>query len=65
MLILSLSSKLNWSYYMSKKMSFDAFCEISFFQGCLYLYELGISPCVEYCCHVWASTPKCYLNING
>ena len=27
----------------------------------LYLYKSTIRPCMEYCCHVWAGTPSCYL----
>ena len=27
----------------------------------LYLYKFTIRPCMEYCCHVWASAPSCYL----
>ena len=29
----------------------------------LYLYKSTICPCVEYCCHVWASGPSCYLEL--
>ena len=27
----------------------------------LYLYKPTIQPCMEYCCHVWAGVPSCYL----
>ena len=27
----------------------------------LYLYKPTIRPCMEYCCHVWATAPSCYL----
>ena len=27
----------------------------------LYLYKSIIWPCMEYCCHVWAGAPSCYL----
>ena len=27
----------------------------------LYLYRSTIRPCTEYCCHVWAGAPSCYL----
>ena len=27
----------------------------------LYLYKCTIQPYMEYCCHVWASAPSCYL----
>ena len=29
----------------------------------LYLYKSTIKPCMEYCCHVWASAPSCYLEV--
>ena len=27
----------------------------------LYLYKCIIRPCMEYCYHVWAGAPSCYL----
>ena len=27
----------------------------------LYLYKSTIRSCMEYCCHVWAGSPSCYL----
>ena len=29
----------------------------------LYLYKSTIKPCMEYCCHVWAGAPSCYLEV--
>ena len=29
----------------------------------LYLYKPAMQPCMEYCCHVWASAPSCYLEM--
>ena len=29
----------------------------------LYLYKSTIWPCKEYCCHVWAGAPSCYLKL--
>ena len=29
----------------------------------LYLYKSIIGPCMEYCCHVWADAPSCYLEL--
>ena len=29
----------------------------------LYLYKSTIRPCLEYCCHVWAGAPSCYLQL--
>ena len=31
----------------------------------LYLYKSTIRPCVEYCWHVWAGAPSCYLELLG
>ena len=29
----------------------------------LYLYKCTICPFMEYCCHVWAGAPSCYLKL--
>ena len=29
----------------------------------LYLYKSTIHPCMEYCCHIWAGAPSCYLGL--
>ena len=29
----------------------------------LYLYKSTTRPCMEYCCHVWAGPPSCYLEL--
>ena len=29
----------------------------------LYLYKPTIRLCMEYCCHVWAVAPGCYLEL--
>ena len=29
----------------------------------LYLYKSTIPSCMQYCCHVWADTPGCYLEL--
>ena len=29
----------------------------------LYLCKSTICPCMEYCCHVWAGAPSCYLEL--
>ena len=28
-----------------------------------YLYKSTMRPCMEYCCHVWAGAPSCYLEL--
>ena len=30
-------------------------------EAALYLYKSSIQPCMEYCCHVAAGAPSCYL----
>ena len=32
-------------------------------EAALYLYKSTICPCMEYCCHVWAGAPSCYLGL--
>ena len=29
----------------------------------MYLYKSTICPCMEYCCHVWAGAPSCFLEL--
>ena len=29
----------------------------------MYLYKSTIRLCMEYCCHVWAGAPSCYLEL--
>ena len=62
MLGLTFSSKLYWSPYIISTAE-TASTEI----GALILLRLlciSIShPCIEYCCHVWAGAPNCYLEL--
>ena len=30
----------------------------------LYLYKSTTCPYMEYCCHVWAGAPSCYLELQ-
>ena len=32
-------------------------------EAALYLYKSTTRPCMEYCCHVWAVAPSCYLEL--
>ena len=32
-------------------------------EAALYLYKSTICPCMEYCCHIWAGAPSCYLEL--
>ena len=71
MLELTFSSKLDWSSYnisiaktVSKKIR-AYICSIKFLspEVALYLYKCTILSCMEYCCHVWAGAPSCYLEL--
>ena len=71
MLGLTFSSKLNWSSYIvsiaktaSKKIG-ALIRSMKFLspEVGLYLYKSTIRPCIEYCCHVWAGAPSCYLEL--
>ena len=34
-----------------------------FFKHSIYINHLLAPGCMEYCCHVWASVPSCYLEL--
>ena len=71
MLGLTFSSKLDWGSYivsiaktackkigaLIRSMKFPS-PEVA-----LYLYKSTIRPCMEYCFHVWADAPSCYLEL--
>ena len=71
MLGLTFSSKLDWGSYIisiaktaSKKI--EALIRSMKFlshEVALHLYKSTISPCMEYCCHVWAGAASCYLEL--
>ena len=71
MLGLTFSSKLDWGSYIisiaktaSKKIG-ALIRSMKFLspEVGLYLYKSTIRPCMEYCCHVWAGAPSCYLGL--
>ena len=71
MLVLTFSSKLDWGSYIvsiaktaSKKIR-ALIRSMKFLspEVALYLYKSTICPCMEYCCHVWAGAPSCYLEL--
>ena len=71
MLGLTFSSKLDWDSYIisiaktaSKKIG-ALIRSMKFLspEVALYLYKSTIRPCMEYCCHVWAGAPSCYLEL--
>ena len=71
MLGLTFSSKLDWGSYIisiaktaSKKIG-TLIHSMTFLspEVVLYLYISTISPCMKYCCHVWAGAPSCYFEL--
>ena len=71
MLGLTCSSKLDWDSNIIS-IAKTAFKKIGALVRCmkflsppvaLYLYKCNIHPCMEYCCHVWAGAPRCYLEL--
>ena len=71
MLGLTFSSKLDWGSYIvsiaktaSKKIR-ALIRSMKFLspEVALYLYKCTIRPCMEYCCHVCAGAPSCYLEL--
>ena len=71
MLGLTFSSKLDWGFYIisivktaSKKIG-ALIRSMKFLSSevALYIYKSTIRPYMEYCCHVWAGAPSCYLEL--
>ena len=71
MLGLTFSSKLYWGSYIasiaktaSKKIG-AIIRSMKFIspEVALYLYKSTIRPCMDYCCHVWAGAPSCYVEL--
>ena len=71
MLGLTFTSKLDWGSYFisiaktaSKKIG-ALIRSMKFFspEVALDLSKSIICPCMEYCCHIWAHTPICYLEL--
>ena len=74
MLGLTFSSKLDWnSYYIistakaASKRIRALIRSMKFLspEVALYLYKTTTQSCMEYCCHVWAGAPSCYLESLG
>ena len=65
MMGLTFSSKLNWSSYIIPIAKTSLIRSMKFFslEVDLCLYKSTIHPCMEYCCHVWADVPSCYLEL--
>ena len=71
MLGLSFSSRLDWGSCItsiaktaSKKIA-ALIRSMKFLspEVALYVYKSTIRRCMEYCCHVWAGAPSCYLEL--
>ena len=71
MLGLTFSSELDWDSYIisiaktASKKTRALIRSMKFLspEVALYLYKSTIRPCMEYCCHVWAGAPSCYLEL--
>ena len=71
MLGLTFSSKLDWGSYIisiaktaSKKIgALIRSVKCLSPEVALYLYKSTIRSHMEYCCHVWAGAPSCYLEL--
>ena len=69
MLGLTVSCKLDWGSYIisiaktsARKIGALIWSMIFLsLEVALYLYKSTIQPCMEYCSHVWAGAPSCYL----
>ena len=68
---LNFSSELDWGSYIvsiakttSKKIG-ALIRSMKFLspEVALYLCKSAMRPCMEYCCHVWAGAPSCYLEL--
>ena len=68
---LTFSSKLDWGSYIisiaktASKNIGALICYMKFLspEVALYLYKSTIRSCMEYCCHVCAAAPNCYLEL--
>ena len=71
MLGLTFSSKLDWGSYIvsiaktawKKIGALIRSMKFLSLDVALYLNKSTIQPCMEYCCHVWADAPSCYLEL--
>ena len=71
MLGLTFSSKLDWDFYTisitkTPLKKIGALIRSMMFlspEVALYLYKSAIWSCMEYCCHIWACGPSCYLEL--
>ena len=62
-LMISMLEKLSW-FHLTGLIKFGALIHSVKFLSlelALYFYKSTIHPCMEYCCHIWAGAPSCYL----
>ena len=68
---MTFASKLNWGSYIisiaktaSKKIgALIRSMKFLSLEIAVYLYKSTIQLCMEFCCHVWAGAPSCYLDL--
>ena len=68
---LTFSSKLDWGFFIvsiaksvSKKIgTFIRSMKFLSPQVALFLFKSTVRSCMEYCCHEWAGTPRCYFEL--
>ena len=64
---LTFSSKFDWGSFIisiaKENWSFNSFYEVYFSWGCSVSLQSTIRPGMEFCCHVWAGAPSCYLEL--
>ena len=68
---LNFSSKLDWGSYIisigkttyKKIGALIRSMKFTSTEVALHLYKTTIRSCMEYCCHVWAGAPSCYLEL--
>ena len=71
MLRMTFSSKLDWDSYIisiaitAPKKIGALIRSMKFLSPeiALYLYKSTIRTCMEYCCHVWPGSPRCYSKL--
>ena len=71
MLSLTFSSKFDWGSYSisiaraaSRKIGASIHSmKFLYPDVALYPYKSTIHPSMEYCCHIWAGAPSCYLEL--
>ena len=64
--LLSWNWALTWSVAKTASKKIGALIRFMKFLSpgvALYLYKSTIGPYMEYCCHVWAGAPSCYLQL--